>query len=164
MSDLSHSPQSGTKKSIWPIVVGGLLMMLIFYMGSKYLIATAPADADEDSLRGIERMEILKAHLEAEAPKLTTFAWIDRNAGTVQIPVDLAMELTVASLAARSDVRPAYPINPEETSAPAEVTAEAGEDAAPTAAEATEETSEETDETPATPADEEQTPAPEVTP
>jgi len=163
MSDLSHSPQSDTKKSIWPIVVGGLVMMLIFYMGSKYLIATAPADADEDSLRGIERMEILKAHLEAEAPKLTTFAWIDRNAGTVQIPVDLAMELTVASLAAGSDVRPAYPINPEEAVAPAE----AGEDASPTAAEATEEAPEvleETDETPATPADEGQTPAPEATP
>ena len=42
----------------------------------------------------------------------TGYGWADQAKGTVRIPLDRAMELTVAKLAAQGEPRPAYPIDP----------------------------------------------------
>ncbi|QYM79802.1 hypothetical protein K0B96_04060 [Horticoccus luteus] len=49
--------------------------------------------------------ESRKAHLVTlraeEAKHATTYAWIDQSAGTVQLPIDRAMELTVERYSAK---------------------------------------------------------------
>ena len=57
----------------------------------------APAP-DEDAARAAERA---KAHQELEAEnaqKLQNYAWVDKAKGTVQIPIERAMELAIVEL------------------------------------------------------------------
>ena len=45
-----------------------------------------------------ERDARLKALRDAERPATTTYAWIDKEAGVVRLPIERAMELTVQEL------------------------------------------------------------------
>ena len=63
----------------------------------RLLTGLAPAP-DEDAARAAERA---KAHQELEAEnakKLQNYAWVDKAKGTVQIPIERAMELAIVEL------------------------------------------------------------------
>jgi len=72
-------------------------------------------------------MEKLKTLHEESQKELTTYAWVDKNKGVARIPIDRAMEVTVADLAEKKPA-PAGPI-----AAPAAPAAPAGASPAPTA-------------------------------
>jgi hypothetical protein len=42
---------------------------------------------------------------EEQAKKMTGYAWVDRNAGTVQLSIERAMDLTARDLASKQQVR-----------------------------------------------------------
>lgn len=42
-----------------------------------------------------DRKKLLKEHREKEAAEAVKYAWVDQKAGTVQVPIDRAIELTV---------------------------------------------------------------------
>jgi hypothetical protein len=112
MTEELYQQPDTRKPSLAPIFLLGLGMMLIFWLATKYMLGSDPGPADEEALRGMERMEIWKAHLEEENTKIGSFAWVDRDAGLVSIPLDRAMELTLASYAEiPAEGIPAYPIN-----------------------------------------------------
>jgi hypothetical protein len=86
------------------------IVMLFFLFGAIVLavIGPAPRGTDYEQQRAKERMEKVKS-LQDDAKSLTTYAWIDKNKGTVRIPIERAMELTLVDLANKKPA-PAGPI------------------------------------------------------
>src|SRR6266568_4462984 len=101
--------------------LGIVLLFALFGVIVLAVIGPTPRGSDYEEIRAKKRMENLKtAHEDAEKA-LNTYAWIDKNKGIARIPIDRAMELTVAELAQQKPV-PAGPIatpEPQAAAAPA---------------------------------------------
>ena len=91
------------------------------------VIGPSSRTSDYEETRAKKRMERLKALQEENQKELTTYTWVDKNKGVARIPIDRAMELTVADLAQKKPA-PAGPI-----ATPAAQTAPAGAAPAPAA-------------------------------
>jgi hypothetical protein len=91
------------------------------------VIGPSPRTSDYEETRAKKRMEKLKTLREESQKELTTYAWVDKNKGVARIPIDRAMEVTVADLAQKKPA-PAGPI-----ATPAAQTAPAGASPAPAA-------------------------------
>jgi hypothetical protein len=84
-------------RPLWLVLAGGFLLLLLFVIAVRLLTALAPAPK-EDAARAAERT---KAHQELEAEnakKLQNYAWVDKAKGTLQIPIERAMELAIVEL------------------------------------------------------------------
>ncbi len=105
-----------------------LLFALFGVIVLAAIIGPSPRRSDYEETRAKKRLENLKT-LRDEADKaLTSYAWVDKNKGVARIPIERAMELTVADLAKQKPA-PAGPIATPETQA----TAGAGASPAPAA-------------------------------
>lgn len=85
------------RRPLWLVLAGGFVLLLLFVIAVRLLTKLAPAP-DEGAARAAERA---KAHeeLQAEdAKKLQKYAWVDQAKGTVQIPIERAMELAIVEL------------------------------------------------------------------
>ncbi|MEX1119139.1 MAG: hypothetical protein WEB60_10155 [Terrimicrobiaceae bacterium] len=119
---MSENPTS--PKSIWPIFVVGIVALALFLIGAVALLSFSGPVPNEDAARSAERAKAY-ADLQAENKKqLETFAWADKAKGTVQIPIDLAIQLTLPKLQSQQPTpagplvapAPAAPAVPEATS------------------------------------------------
>jgi len=112
MSAAPHST-APREKSIWPMFVGAFVLFVLFALAVQWMLGSGDkASYDEEAIRAKERYDIL-AKIREENKNLTTgYGWADQAKGTVRIPLDRAMELTVAKLAAQGEPRPAYPVDP----------------------------------------------------
>src|SRR4030095_10501227 len=81
------------------------------------VIGPSPRTSDYEETRAKKRMEKLKALHEESQKELTTYAWVDKNKGVARIPIDRAMEVTVADLAQKKPA-PAGPIATPPVQAP----------------------------------------------
>jgi hypothetical protein len=102
-------------KRRWPIVVIGLVLIFFFANAVKMLFVTVPAAPDEDAARAAERSKALADLRTENEQKLGSYAWVDKAKGQVQIPIEKAVELTIAEL----NRRPPAPAGPIATPAPA---------------------------------------------
>ena len=110
--------QSPAPFSTW---VGVVLLFALFGVIVVAVIGPGPRSDTYERMRAEERVKKLKDVRDEEAKALTSYAWIDKSKGTVRLPIDRAMELTVADLANKKPA-PAYPIAaPESSAAPAGV-------------------------------------------
>ncbi len=100
-------------KSIWPMFIGAFVLFGLFAVAVQWMRTSSDTAAfDEEAIRAKQRYEIL-AKVRTENDGLTTqYAWADRAKGTVRLPLDRAMELTAAKLAAQGEPKPAYPLDP----------------------------------------------------
>jgi|GEM_PF-533334 len=146
---------------LWTIVGLGLIAFVAVIM------RVVPSGADYDTRRRGERLRNLEETLRDARAKLDAYAWVDQEKGIVRLPIERAMELTVAEFKAQgvtpSDVKaqstgtnliPAY-LKTEAPAAPAEgEAAPATGETAPAAGEAAPAPAAETPatEAPATPA------------
>ena len=113
MQQSESSPAPKREKSIWPMFAGALLLFVLFAAAVQWMIsATDRAAFDEEAIRAKQRYEILAKVNEANTALVTGYAWADQAKGTVRIPIDRAMELAVAKLAAQGEPKPANPIDP----------------------------------------------------
>ncbi len=102
--------QPTPSRSLWPTVIAAVVLLLLFGLCARLLLLALPV-RDEDHDRREERLKVY-AELQAEnAQKLGTYAWIDRDKGLVQIPIDRAIALTIPELNAHPPA-PAGPIVP----------------------------------------------------
>jgi hypothetical protein len=114
----SHAPFSTWLGIVFLFVLFGLIVLAV--------IGPSPRSSDYEETREKKRMEKLKALQEENKKDLTTYAWIDKNKGVARIPIDRAMELTVADLAQKKPA-PAGPIaTPAAQAAPAGAPATGG--------------------------------------
>jgi hypothetical protein len=99
--------------------LGIVCLFVLFGLIVLAVIGPSPRTSDYEETRAKKRMERLKTLHEENQKELTTYAWLDKNKGVTRIPIDLAMELTVADLAQKKPV-PAGPIaTPAAQGAPA---------------------------------------------
>jgi len=106
--------------------LGIVCLFVLFGIIVLAVIGPSSRTSDYEEMRAKKRMERLKALQEENQKELTTYTWVDKNKGAARIPIDRAMELTVADLAQKKPA-PAGPI-----ATPAAQTAPGG--AAPAAA------------------------------
>jgi hypothetical protein len=107
---------------------GIVLLFVLFGVIVLAIIGPSPRRSDYEETRAKKRVENLKTLREEADKALTTYGWIDKNKGVARIPIERAMELTVADLAKQKPA-PAGPIaapTPE-----AQATAGAGASPAP---------------------------------
>jgi hypothetical protein len=105
---------------------GIVLLFVLFGVIVLAIIGPAPRGSDYEETRAKKRVENLKTLREEADKALTTYGWIDKNKGVARVPIERAMELTVADLAKQKPA-PAGPIATPETQA----TAGAGASPAP---------------------------------
>jgi hypothetical protein len=107
---------SRTPFSTW---LGIVCLFVLFGLIVLAVIGPSPRTSDYEETRAKKRMEKLKALHEETQKDLTTYAWVDKNKGVARIPIDRAMEVTVADLAQKKPA-PAGPIaTPPAQAAPA---------------------------------------------
>lgn len=91
---------------------GAFVIFAVFAIVVQFLVNSGDRESfDEDAIRAKQRVEILKKVQDENAALTTGYAWADRAKGTVRIPVEHAMELTVARLSAQDQPRPAGAID-----------------------------------------------------
>jgi hypothetical protein len=113
---LRQVAQARTPFSAW---LGVVLLFFMFGLIVLAVIGPSPRGSDYEQKRAANRQTKLQAQREQDTSALTTYAWIDKNKGTVRIPIDRAMELALVDLA-RKKPAPAGPIaTPEPSQSPA---------------------------------------------
>jgi hypothetical protein len=105
---------------------GIVLLFALFGVIVLAIIGPAPRGSDYEETRAKKRVENFKTLREEADKALTTYGWVDKNKGVARIPIERAMELTVADLAKQKPAS-AGPIATPETQA----TAGAGASPAP---------------------------------
>jgi hypothetical protein len=105
--------QSPAPFSTW---LGVVLLFALFGAIVVAVIGPSPRGDTYEQMRAETRAKKLKDARDEDAKVLTTYAWVDKNKGTVRLPIDRAMELTVADLANKNPA-PAYAITAPESSA-----------------------------------------------
>jgi len=96
------------------------------------VIGPAPRGSDYEETRAKKRADVLKTTRDEATKALTTYSWIDKNKGVARVPIERAMELTIAELAQKKPA-PAGPIATPEPQ-PAAASASAAAPVAPPAA------------------------------
>jgi hypothetical protein len=113
----------------WSAWFGIVLLFALFGVIVLAIIGPTQRGTDYEETRAKKRIENLKT-LRGEADKaLTTYGWIDKNKGVAHIPIERAMELTVADLAKQKPA-PAGPIATPQAQATASAPASAASPAA----------------------------------
>ena len=120
---------SRTPFSTW---LGIVFLFVLFGLIVLAVIGPSPRGSDYEETRAKKRMERLKALHEETQKDITTYAWLDKNKGVARIPVDRAMEITVAELAQKKPV-PAGPIATPAAQAPPAAAPPTGGSPAPAA-------------------------------
>jgi hypothetical protein len=85
--------------------LGIVCLFVLFGLIVLAVIGPSPRTSDYEETRAKKRMEKLKALHEETQKDLTTYAWVDKNKGVARIPIDRAMEVTVADLAQKKPAR-----------------------------------------------------------
>jgi hypothetical protein len=97
---------------------GIVLLFALFGVIVLAIIGPAPRRSDYEETRAKKRVENLKTLREEADKALTSYGWIDKNKGVARVPIERAMELTVADLAKQKPA-PAGPIATPESQATA---------------------------------------------
>ena len=114
--------------------LGVVCLFALFGLIVLAVIGPSTRTSDYEEMRAKKRMEKLKALHEENQKELTTYAWLDKNKGVARIPIDRAMELTVADLAQKKPA-PAGPIATPAAQAASAAAPPAGGSPAPAAPE-----------------------------
>src|SRR5947208_9919842 len=95
-----------TPFSTW---LGIVCLFVLFGVIVLAVVGPSPRGTDYEETRAKKRIEQLKTLREENQKELATYVWVDKNKGVARIPIDRAMELTVADLAQKKPA-PAGPI------------------------------------------------------
>jgi hypothetical protein len=103
---LRQIAQSRAPFSAW---LGILALFALFGVIVLAVVGPAPRGDSYEQARAKKRADNLKTLRDEDVKALTTYSWVDKNKGTARIPINRAMELTVAELAKKKPA-PAGPI------------------------------------------------------
>jgi hypothetical protein len=127
MADTQSARSIAYTRAPFSTWLGIVCLFVLFGLIVLAVIGPSPRTSDYEETRAKKRVEKLKTLHEESQKELTTYAWVDKNKGVARIPIDRAMEVTVADLAQKKPA-PAGPI-----ATPAAQTAPAGASPAPAA-------------------------------
>src|SRR5262245_4382117 len=109
MADTQSARTIGYSRAPFSTWLGIVFLFALFGLIVLAVIGPSPRSSDYEETRAKKRMEKFNALQEENKKDLTMYAWVDKNKGVARIPIDRAMELTVADLAQKKPV-PAGPI------------------------------------------------------
>ena len=109
MADTESLRQVAHARAPWSAWFGIVLLFALFGVIVLAIIGPTPRGTDYEETRAKKRVENLKTLREEADKALTTYGWIDKNKGVARIPIERAMELTIADLAKQKPA-PAGPI------------------------------------------------------
>jgi hypothetical protein len=109
MADTESARTIAYSRAPFSTWLGVVCLFALFGLIVLAIIGPSPRTSDYEETRAKKRMERLKALNEETQKELTTYAWVDKNKGVARIPIDRAMEVTVADLAQKKPA-PAGPI------------------------------------------------------
>ncbi|MGC1320824.1 MAG: hypothetical protein WA849_01455 [Candidatus Udaeobacter sp.] len=109
MADTQSAPSIAYTRAPFSTWLGIVCLFVLFGLIVLAVIGPSPRTSDYEETRAKKRMEKLKTLHEESQKELTTYAWVDKNKGVARIPIDRAMEVTVADLAQKKP-GPAGPI------------------------------------------------------
>lgn len=89
--------------------IGVVLLFVVFGLFVWVVFSAIPRGDTYEEKRAKARVEKLDQLQKDATAALTSYAWIDKNKGTVRIPIEQAMQLAMADLAAKKPTA-AYPI------------------------------------------------------
>jgi len=112
MEPTAQAPKSVSAGSLAVIFTTGLFLLTLFWIGTQALRSFVTREDDYETRRSAERLEIRDKVLQEADADLNRYAWRNQEEGLLQIPMDRAMELTVAALQASNEIKPAYFIDP----------------------------------------------------
>ncbi|MCH8474679.1 MAG: hypothetical protein LAT55_05560 [Opitutales bacterium] len=85
------------------LAILGALLIMVIVVAFAYLpqrVDTVVGDEMSDE----ERWELLRSKMDTEERELNSFDWIDHDARVVRLPIDRAMEITVARINANEEI------------------------------------------------------------
>src|SRR6266581_323220 len=106
MADTQSARSIAYTRAPFSTWLGIVCLFVLFGLIVLAVIGPSPRTSDYEETRAKKRMEKLKALHEESQKDLTTYAWVDKNKGVARIPIDRAMELTVAELAQKNPRQP----------------------------------------------------------
>ena len=109
MTDTQTARRIAYSRAPFSTWFGVVCLFVLFGLIVLAVIGPSPRTSDYEETRAKKRMERLKALHEETQKDLTTYAWVDKNKGVARIPIDRALEITVADLAQKKPA-PAGPI------------------------------------------------------
>jgi hypothetical protein len=109
MADTQLAPSIAYSRAPFSTWLGIVCLFVLFGVIVLAVVGPLPRGTDYEETRAKKRIEQLKTLREENQKELTTYAWADKNKGVARIPIDRAMELTVADLAQKKPA-PAGPI------------------------------------------------------
>ena len=99
MADTESLRQIVHSRAPFSTWLGIVLLFALFGIIVLTIIGPSPRGSDYEETRAKKRLENLKTLREDAEKALTTYAWVDKNKGVARIPINRAMELTIAELA-----------------------------------------------------------------
>ncbi len=123
-------------QSVFSTWVGVVLLFVVFGLFVWVIIGASPRGDTYEAKRAKVREEKLKTLREEANKTLTTYGWVNKAKGVAHIPIDRAMNLTLADLAGKKP-EPANPIAtpiPQASAAPSPAAAPPKEGAPPPSA------------------------------
>src|SRR5215470_13606316 len=132
MADTQSVRSIGYSRTPFSTWLGVVFLFVLFGFIVLAVIGPSPRSSDYEETRAKKRVERLKALHEETQKDLTNYAWVDKNKGVARIPIDRAMELTVADLAQKKPA-PAGPIATPAAQAPPAAAPPTGGSPAPAA-------------------------------
>ncbi len=130
----SHRVDFQQPHSMFGTWVGVVLLFAVFGLFVWVVFSAMPHGNTYEAKRAQARMEKLEQLQKDATVALTSYAWVDKKKGTVRIPIEQAMQLELADLAAKKPTA-AYPIaTPAPSTAPAAQTGAPAPSVLPTAA------------------------------
>ena len=132
MADAESIHQVAQSRAPFSTWLGVVLLFALFGVIVLAVIGPAPRGDDYEQKRAKAREEKLKTARGEDAKALTSYSWIDKNKGVARIPIEHAMELTLADLA-KKKLEPAGPIAPPEAQVSAAPTGASAPSATPSA-------------------------------
>src|SRR5258708_16002378 len=116
MADTQSAHSIAYSRAPFSTWLGIVCLFVLFGLIVLAVIGPSPRTSDYEETRAKKRMEKLKTLHEESQKELTAYAWVDKNKGVARIPIDRAMEVTVADLAQKKPA-PAGPIATQTTPA-----------------------------------------------
>jgi hypothetical protein len=113
---IREAAHARTSFSAW---LGVVLLFALFGVIVLAVIGPSPRGDTYELKRTKAREEKLKTSREEAAKALTTYSWVDKTKGIARIPIDRAMELTVAELAQKKPTAAGPIATPEPAAAAA---------------------------------------------
>jgi hypothetical protein len=101
MADTEQARQQVRSPAPFSTWLGVVLLMILFGVMAAAIFGPAPRGDTYEQQRAQNRQKKLKDLRDEDAKALTSYAWVDKNKGSVRIPIERAMQLTVAELASK---------------------------------------------------------------